>query len=53
MFLFLSFFEFEKRKPNSIKGTARMEMSALNPRRDTIQAVIVVPMFAPIITPMA
>lgn len=28
-------------------------MEKLNPKKDTIQAVIVVPMFAPKITPMA
>ena len=47
------FFEFEKMKPTSIKGTARIEMSALNPSHDTSHAVTVVPMFAPIITPIA
>ena len=53
IFLRWFFFEFEKRKPKSIKGTARMEMSALKPSQDTIHAVTVVPMLAPIITPMA
>ena len=53
MFLRLFFFEFEKRKPKSINGTASIEMSALNPNHDTIHAVIVVPMLAPMITPMA
>ena len=53
IFLRLSFFEFENRNPKIIIGTARMEMSALNPNHETIQAVTVVPMLAPIITPMA
>ena len=53
MFLCWFFFEFENRKPRSIIGTARIEISALNPRRETIQAVIVVPMLAPIMTPIA
>ena len=52
-FLCWFFLEFENRNPRSISGTARIEMSALNPRRDTIQAVIVVPIFAPMITPIA
>ena len=53
MFLCWFFLELEKRNPSNISGTARMEISALNPRRDTIQAVIVVPMLAPMITPIA
>lgn len=47
------FLELEKRKPNIIRGTARMEMSALKPSHDTSHAVTVVPMLAPMITPMA
>ena len=47
------FFEFEKRNPRSIKGTARIEISALNPSHETIHAVTVVPMFAPMMTPIA
>ena len=53
IFLRWFFFELEKRKPNNIRGMASTEMSALNPNHDTIHAVIVVPMLAPIITPMA
>ena len=53
IFLRLSFLEFEKRKPKSINGIARIEMSALKPNQDTIQAVTVVPMLAPMITPIA
>ena len=49
----LSLFEFEKRNPSSIIGTASNEMSALKPSHDTIHAVTVVPMLAPMITPMA
>ena len=39
--------------PKAIRGTARMEMSALNPSKEIIHAVIVVPILAPIITPIA
>ena len=53
MFLRWFFFELEKRKPNSINGMARIEISALKPKNATIQAVMVVPILAPIITPMA
>ena len=49
----LSLFERLKIKPNAISGTAKSEMSALKPSNDTIHAVIVVPIFAPIITPTA
>ena len=37
--------------PTPIKGIDSAEMSNLNPKSDIIQAVTVVPMFAPIITP--
>ena len=49
----LSFFERLITKPRAISGTARAETSALNPKMEMIQAVIVVPIFAPIITPIA
>ena len=53
IFLRWSFLELEKRKPNNISGTARIEMSALKPSHETIHAVTVVPMLAPMITPIA
>ena len=53
MFLLLSFFERERTNPTAIRGTARMEMSALNPSQATSHAVTVVPMFAPMITLIA
>ena len=53
MFCLWFFFELEKRNPRSIRGMARIEMSALNPSHDTSHAVTVVPMLAPIITPIA
>ena len=53
MFLRLSCFELEKRKPKIINGIASIEMSALKPNHATNQAVTVVPMFAPMMTPMA
>ena len=46
-------FELESRKPTAMSGTARMEMSALKPSHDTSHAVTVVPMLAPMMTPMA
>ena len=49
----LSFLERLSRKPSAIMGTAMALTSALKPKMEMIQAVIVVPMFAPIITPMA
>ena len=48
-----SLFERLSTNPRAISGTAMMDMSALNPNTAMIQAVIVVPMFAPIITPIA
>ena len=53
MFLRLFFLELEKRNPKIIKGIARIEMSALKPSHATIQAVTVVPILAPIMTPIA
>jgi len=49
----LPFFERLITKPTAISGTARMDMSAEKPKSAIIQAVNVVPMLAPIITPMA
>ena len=49
----MSRFERLKITPRAISGTAKVAMSALKPRSDTIHAVIVVPIFAPIITPTA
>ena len=42
-----------KMKARAIRGTARADTSALKPKTAIIQAVIVVPIFAPIITPIA
>ena len=53
MFLLWSFLEIENMNPSAIRGTARIEMSALNPSHDTSHAVTVVPILAPIITLMA
>ena len=47
------FLEIENKKPNAISGIAKIEISALKPRNDTIHAVTVVPIFAPMITPIA
>ena len=47
------FMVFEKRKPKSINGTASIEISALKPNQETIHAVTVVPILAPMITPIA
>ena len=52
-FLLRSFFDMRITKPNAISGTARIEMSALKPKSEISQAVTVVPMLAPIITPIA
>jgi hypothetical protein len=41
------------KKPIPTAGRAREEISILNPTRDTIQAVVVVPILAPMITPIA
>jgi hypothetical protein len=49
----LSLFERLKRKPRAMRGTAKSDISALKPKSDTIHAVTVVPMLAPIITPTA
>lgn len=49
----LSFLKYFKIKPRPKSGMAADAMEKLNPKKDTIQAVIVVPMFAPKITPMA
>ena len=49
----LSLLALDRIKPTAIRGTANMEMSALNPKMEIIHAVMVVPMLAPIITPMA
>ena len=40
-----------KTNPNPTKGIENIEMSNLNPSKEIIHAVTVVPMFAPIITP--
>ena len=40
-------------KPKPKRGIAAAEMENENPKRETIHAVTVVPMFAPKITPMA
>jgi len=53
MFLLWFFFEIDRMNPTSIKGTARIEISALNPSHATIHAVTVVPMLAPMMTPIA
>ena len=47
------FLEMKKTKPTAISGIERVEMSAVNPSMEMSQAVTVVPMFAPIITPIA
>ena len=39
--------------PTVINGTENTEISALNPKMEMIQAVIVVPMLAPMMTPIA
>ena len=39
-------------KPNAISGIARTAMSALKPRSEISHAVKVVPILAPIITPI-
>jgi hypothetical protein len=39
--------------PTAIRGMAKMAMSALKPTRDTIHAVTVVPILAPMMTPIA
>ena len=39
--------------PTAINGTARIEISALNPSHATSHAVTVVPIFAPIMTLIA
>ena len=51
--LFLLFFATKKTKPTAISGIEREAMSTVKPRMEISQAVTVVPMFAPIITPMA
>ena len=48
---FFSLFTEISRKPIPNIGIAKAEMSNLNPKRETIQAVMVVPIFAPKITP--
>ena len=50
--LFLFDFNIIKKNPNPIRGIASVEMSALNPRSVMSQAVNVVPILAPIITPI-
>ena len=52
-FLFLLVFAIVIMKPIAINGTANVEMSTLNPNREMIQAVTVVPILAPIMMPMA
>ena len=49
----LSFLERLMMNPRPISGTARAEMSALKPKTAMIHAVMVVPMFAPMMTPIA
>ena len=53
MFLLWLFFEMESTNPTAIRGTANIEMSALNPSHETSHAVTVVPMLAPMITLIA
>ena len=53
MFLRWSLLELENKNPNIINGTASTEMSDLKPSQATIHAVTVVPILAPIITPIA
>ena len=53
MLLRLLFLDMKKTKPTAMRGIARIEMSAENPSRDISQAVTVVPILAPIITPIA
>ncbi len=53
MFFLFSDFIMLRMNPTAISGTARIEISALNPSSEMIQAVIVVPILAPIITPIA
>ena len=52
MFFFFVSFDEVRMKPRAIRGTEKMAMSTENPRA-VIHAVRVVPMLAPIITPMA
>ena len=53
IFRSLSFLDILRMTPTVIRGTASAEISALNPKMEIIQAVMVVPMLAPIITPIA
>ena len=47
------FLDIDRMKPNAINGTARIEMSALNPSHETSHAVTVVPILAPMMTLIA
>ncbi len=42
-----------KMNPTAIRGMERMDISALKPSSDMIHAVTVVPILAPMITPIA
>ena len=53
IFLLLLFLDIEHMNPTAISGMDSTEMSAVKPSREMIQAVTVVPIFAPIITPTA
>ena len=53
MLFLLLLLDMKKTNPTAINGIARTDMSAENPRSEISQAVTVVPIFAPIITPIA
>ena len=53
IFLFLLFEDVVKMNPTATRGMAMVDMSILKPNREMIQAVTVVPILAPIITPIA
>ena len=50
-FLYIPFLKIERKYPNPKTGIANAEILKLNPKIETIHAVIVVPIFAPKITP--
>ncbi len=52
-FFLFCFFDMVRIKPMAIRGMASRDISILNPSREIIQAVTVVPILAPIITPIA
>ena len=53
MLRLLPFLDMESINPIAMRGTARIDMSALNPSQETIHAVTVVPILAPMITLIA